>query len=58
MKTKSVLNHIKLTGTNAIKTTQLTKTQLKEAEEKYEEMRTEKGLPLTYVTSYFATIKN
>ncbi len=56
--TKAILNHIKLTGANSVKTVSMTKSQLKKAEQEYEELRTEKGLPLTYVTSYFRATKN
>ncbi len=55
---QSLLKHIKLTGTNAVKSFKLTKTGLKEAEQKYEKLRTAQGLPLTYAASYFVLEKN
>lgn len=54
---KNLLTHIKKTGVNAIKQTKLTKTKLRFAEQEYEKLRTEKGLPLTYAPAYFVLEK-
>lgn len=54
---KSILTHIKMTGANAISGSKLTKTQLEQAYQQYEQFRTEQGLPLTYVASYFSVEK-
>ncbi len=43
-----VLNHLKFTGTNAIIRTHWTKTKLKDFIAKYEELREQSGIPVTY----------
>ncbi len=43
-----VLNHLKFTGTNAIIKTHWTKTKLKDFIAKYEELREQSGIPVTY----------
>lgn len=54
----SVLNHIKLTGVNAIKPYKFTKTKLKEFEEYYKTNYTENGkVYLTYAPKYIIYVK-
>jgi len=55
---KALLTHIKNTGVNALSTNRLTKSALVKAEQKYEKLRTEKGLPLTYKPAYFVMKKS
>ncbi len=54
---KELLLHIKNTGVNALNTRILTKSMFAKAEFEYENLRTTKGLPLTYMPAYFVMEK-
>ena len=45
---KDVIRHLKKTGVNGVKNTRWTIKQLHDFEQRYEQIRTTKGLPLTY----------